>query len=39
MVMQGRSTNWPIYRYGFNGKERYDEVKDQFDQYDYGTRI
>ncbi len=40
MVLVGRS--WSIesqYRYGFNGKEKDDEVKGDGNQYDYGFRI
>jgi RHS repeat-associated protein len=39
MLMQGRSVNSPIYRYGFNGKENDDEGKGQGNQIDYGARV
>lgn len=37
--MPGRSFSTPLYRYGFNGKEKDDEVKGSGAQYDYGFRI
>ena len=38
--MGGRSLSTPNYRYGFNGKEKDDEVKNiSGTQYDYGSRI
>ncbi len=38
--MPGRSYSTPSYRYGFNGKEKDDEVKSvDGSQYDYGFRI
>ena len=41
MVQPGRSysQNSIGYRYGFNGKEKDDEVKGPGDQYDFGSRI
>jgi RHS repeat-associated protein len=39
MLMPGRSYNSAEYRYGFNGKEKDDEVKGSGAQYDYGFRI
>jgi RHS repeat-associated protein len=39
MLMQGRSVNSPVYRYGFNGKENDDESKGQGNQIDYGARV
>jgi RHS repeat-associated protein len=35
----GRHFSSPIYRYGFNGKEKDDEVEGEGDSYDYGFRI
>jgi len=37
--MPGRSYNSGDYRYGFNGKEKDDEVAGTGNQYDYGFRI
>ena len=37
--MPGRNYSTPSYRYGFNGKEKDDEVKGDGVQYDYGFRI
>jgi len=38
--MKGRNfTNTTGYRYGFNGKEKDDEVKGEGDSYDFGARI
>ena len=37
--MPGRSFSSPSYRYGFNGKEKDDEVCGNGNQYDYGFRI
>jgi RHS repeat-associated protein len=37
--MPNRSENSAQYRFGFNGKEKDDEVKGQGAQYDYGFRI
>lgn len=37
--MPGRSYIGNAYRYGFNGKEKDDEVKGNGAQYDYGFRI
>ena len=39
MLQPGRSYNAGGYRYGFNGKEKDDEVKGDGVQYDYGFRI
>ena len=41
MIMPGRSftANNSSYRYGFNGKEKDNEVKGEGNQYDYGFRI
>jgi RHS repeat-associated protein len=39
MLMPGRSYNSAEYRFGFNGKEKDDEVKGSGAQYDYGFRI
>ena len=40
MIMPGRSFTSESYRYGFNGKEKDDEVKGgSGTQYDYGFRI
>lgn len=30
---------WKVYRYGFNGKEKDDELKGQGNSYDFGARI
>jgi RHS repeat-associated protein len=37
--LSGRSSNSTSYRYGFNGKEKTDEVEGSGDSYDYGMRI
>ncbi len=39
MELVGRTYSSPKYRYGFNGKEKDDEVKGSGAQYDYGMRI
>lgn len=39
MQMPGRAYSDSNYRYGFNGKEKDDEVKGSGNQYDYGFRI
>jgi RHS repeat-associated protein len=39
MLMPNRSTASEDYRFGFNGKEKDDEVKGSGNQYDYGFRI
>jgi RHS repeat-associated protein len=39
MLMSGRSFSSDGYRYGFNGKEKDDEVSGSGNQYDYGFRI
>ncbi len=39
MLMPGRHANTGDYRYGFNGKEKDDEIKGEGAQYDYGFRI
>ena len=39
MLVPNRNFQSPEYRYGFNGKEKDDEVKGQGLQYDYGFRI
>ena len=39
MLMSGRSYSSPVYRYGFNGKERTDEINGEGNVYDYGYRI
>ena len=39
MLIPNRHGNSPAYRYGFNGKEKDDEVKGEGLQYDYGFRI
>ena len=40
MLMPERSyANGGQYRYGFNGKEKDDEVKGAGAQYDYGFRV
>ena len=39
MLMPNRHGQADSYRYGFNGKEKDDEVKDTGAQYDYGFRI
>jgi len=37
--MPGRSFNSNSYKYGFNGKEKDDEVKGNGNSYDFGARI
>ena len=37
--MVGRTVSSPLYRYGFNGKEKDDEAKGSGAQYDYGMRV
>ena len=39
MQMPGRTFNSTDYRYGFNGKEKDDEVKGSGNSYDFGARI
>jgi RHS repeat-associated protein len=39
MTMPGRKFTLGEYRYGFNGKEKDDEVSGDGNQYDYGMRI
>ncbi|MGN6399934.1 MAG: RHS repeat domain-containing protein [Flavisolibacter sp.] len=39
MEMPARTFSSPLYRYGFNGKEKDDEAKGSGEQYDYGFRI
>jgi RHS repeat-associated protein len=40
MIMPGRTiVNGSVYRYGFNGKENDNEVKETGNQQDYGMRI
>ncbi|MEW4925449.1 RHS repeat-associated core domain-containing protein [Algibacter sp. 2305UL17-15] len=39
MTLPNRSGSEGSYRYGFNGKEKDDEVKGEGVQYDYGFRI
>jgi RHS repeat-associated protein len=39
MLVPNRHESSPEYRYGFNGKEKDDEVKGEGMQYDYGFRI
>ena len=39
MQMPGRTLTAANYRYGFNGKENDNEVKDEGNQQDYGMRI
>ena len=39
MLQPGRSFSTESYRYGFNGKEKDDEVKGNGNQQDYGFRI
>ncbi len=38
-MMTGRKYSVGSYRYGFNGKEKDNEVKGEGNQYDYGDRI
>jgi RHS repeat-associated protein len=37
--MPGRNFNTTTYRYGFNGKEKDDELKGSGNSYDFGARI
>ena len=39
MAMHGRTYNFGDYRYGFNGKEKDDELKGLGNSYDYGFRV
>ena len=39
MAMHGRTYNFGDYRYGFNGKEKDDELKGLGNSYDYGARL
>jgi RHS repeat-associated protein len=39
MLMQERSYSSPAYRYGFNGKEKNDEINVEGGDYDFGARI
>ena len=39
MIMPGRSYTAGDYRYGYNGKEKDDEVKGSGNSYDFGARI
>ncbi len=39
MLLPNRHGNSSDYRYGFNGKEKDDEVKGEGVQYDYGFRV
>ena len=39
MLVPNRHGSSNSYRYGFNGKEKDDEVKGEGVQYDYGFRI
>jgi RHS repeat-associated protein len=39
MLQPGRSVNVSGYRYGFNGKEKDDEVKGEGNSLDFGARI
>src|SRR5690606_10056838 len=39
MLMPGRSFRSDEYRYGFNGMEKDDEVKDPGNSYDFGARM
>ena len=39
MEMPARTFSSPLYRYGFNGKEKDDEAKGSGAQFDYGFRI
>ena len=38
MIMPGRNYDSPSYRYGYNGKEKDDEVKGSGNWQDYGMR-
>ena len=37
--MSGRKFSTPCYRYGFNGKEKDDEINSEGNSYDFGARI
>ena len=39
MLMSGRDYNSSDYRYGFNGKEKDDELKGNGNSYDFGARM
>ena len=39
MQMPGRKYSADIYRFGFNGKEKDDEVKGNGNSYNFGARI
>ncbi len=39
MLVPGRTGNSPAYRYGFNGKEKDDELKGIGNSYDFGARM
>ena len=39
MLLPGRHANTSDYRYGFNGKEKDDEIKGSGLHYDYGFRV
>ncbi len=39
MLMSERSFSSPAYRYGFNGKEKTDEINGEGNDYDFGARI
>ena len=39
MLVPNRHGNSAEYRFGFNGKEKDDEIKGEGVQYDYGFRI
>lgn len=39
LLQSGRNYNAGAYRYGFNGKEKDDELKGNGNSYDYGFRI
>ncbi len=39
MLVPGRTGNSPAYRYGFNGKEKDDELKGIGNSYDFGARL
>jgi RHS repeat-associated protein len=39
MLQPGRNFNSPDYRFGFNGKENDNEVKDNGNSYDFGVRM
>ena len=38
-LMPGRNGNTSSYRYGFNGKEKDDEIKGSGNNYDFGSRL